>query len=164
MQQSELIENVNRERAMPTVFRTVLVSHSPQQMFDLINDIESYPEFMTGCVRATILHADSNCIEARLTLGLAGLKQSFVTRNELTPPTSMTMHLIEGPFSHFDGLWSFEELTEPKGNQGCRISLRLTFAFRNRLLGIALEKMIEEITNRQVDALCRRADAVYGAY
>lgn len=146
---------------MAKVSRTALVPYSAQQMFDLINDIESYPEFMTGCVAAEVLEKSADVVEARLTLGLAGVQQSFVTRNELLPPEQMKMHLVDGPFSRFEGVWSFSALDKDGADSGCKVGLELEFSFANPLLGMTVGKVIEDIANRQVDALCQRAAKVY---
>ena len=150
---------------MPVIKRSALVEYSAQQMFDLVNDIASYPAFMAGCVAAEVLSVAENSIEARLTLGVSGVQQSFVTRNELSPPSRMVMRLVEGPFRHFEGLWSFDVI-EADGRSGacdaCKVSLVLDFAFKNPLLGMAAGRAMEENASRQVDSLCRRADEIYG--
>lgn len=141
------------------VLRTALVMYSAEQMFDLVNDIEAYPEFMDGCVGATILKRDEHQLEAQLELSKGGVRQQFITRNELRPPLEMTMHLVDGPFKKFEGSWRFEPLSE----SACKIIFELDYAFSNRLLALAANKMFETVANRQVDALCRRAEQVYGS-
>lgn len=142
---------------MTTISRSALVDYSAQQMFDLINDIEAYPQFMSGCVEADIIDRQSNVVEARLTLGKSGVQQSFVTRNELHPPEKMIMRFVEGPFSHFEGLWQFKALSE----QACKVSLDLEFTFANPMLGMVAGKWFEQSASQQLDALCQRADSVY---
>jgi len=88
---------------MVTIARSALVEYSAQQMFDLINDIEAYPQFMSGFLDASIIKQTEDSVEARLTLGKSGFQQSFVTRNTLIPPTTMLMHFVEGPFKTFEG-------------------------------------------------------------
>jgi ribosome-associated toxin RatA of RatAB toxin-antitoxin module len=146
---------------MARVSRTALVSYSTQQMFDLINDIESYPDFMTGCSGAEVLETSESCIQARLTLGVGGINQSFVTRNELLPPAQMKMHLVDGPFSHFEGVWSFSALTDEGRQSGCKVGFELDFAFSNPLLAMTAGRMLEDIASKQVDALCQRAEKIY---
>ncbi|MGH1441559.1 MAG: type II toxin-antitoxin system RatA family toxin [Cellvibrionaceae bacterium] len=146
---------------MARVSRSAVVPYSAQQMFDLINDIQSYPEFMTGCVGAEVLESSEECVQAKLTLGLAGIHQSFVTRNELLPPNQMKMHLVDGPFSRFEGIWSFDDAPEGQTQAGCKVGLELDFAFSNPLLGMTVGRMIEDVASQQVDALCQRAEKVY---
>jgi ribosome-associated toxin RatA of RatAB toxin-antitoxin module len=143
---------------MVTVSRSSLVSYSNQQMFDLINDIESYPEFMSGCIAAEVLSTNEHQVEARLTLGKKGIQQSFITQNELQSPELMIMRMVEGPFSHFEGRWQFQALRE----DACKVSLDLEFAFKNLFMGMTVGKWLEENASHQVDELCRRAETVYG--
>lgn len=139
------------------VERSALVNFSTQQMFDLVNDIETYPEFMDGCVDAVILARDTHWIEARLTLNKAGVNQSFVTRNQLDPPTTIAMTLVDGPFKYLRGIWRFSAL----GAAACKVSFELEFELKNPLLGMALGKLFESVSNKQVDALCARAKKIY---
>jgi ribosome-associated toxin RatA of RatAB toxin-antitoxin module len=144
---------------MVTISRSALVEYSAQQMFDLINDIEAYPKFMSGCIASEVLEKSDGVVEARLTLGKSGFQQSFVTRNELTPPESMMMRFVEGPFKHFEGRWGFQALTD----NACKVSLDLEFEFASPILAMTVGRWFEETAGKQVDALCRRADEVYQA-
>lgn len=141
------------------VERSALVQYSAQQMFDLVNDIEAYPEYMDDCVGAQVLQRGPGWLEARLDLQKAGLRQSFVTRNELHPPTGMDLTLVQGPFSYLKGRWSFDAIDAG----ACRVGLALSFEMKSRLLGAAVGKLFESVASKQVDALCRRAETVYGA-
>ncbi|BFM20010.1 type II toxin-antitoxin system RatA family toxin [Gilvimarinus japonicus] len=138
--------------------RTAEVGYSREQMFALVNDIEAYPEYMDGCQSAAVLARGDDWLEARLALGLGGVSQSFVTRNQLIPPSKMTMELVDGPFRKFSGQWSFSDTTE-----GCCVTLELDFSLKNPLLAMAVNKMFEQIAASQVKAVCRRAQVVYGA-
>jgi ribosome-associated toxin RatA of RatAB toxin-antitoxin module len=137
--------------------RSAIVAFTPQQMFDLVNSIESYPQFMQGCVGATIISANSEHIEARLDLRKGQLAHSFVTRNQLVAPHSITMHLVEGPFKKLEGVWRFQAL----GEAGCKVSLDLEFEFKNVLVAMAASAWFESVANQLVDAVCRRAKIIY---
>ena len=139
------------------VERSALVSYSAAQMFDLVNDIEAYPKFMDGCVGAQVLARGDDWLEARLDLSKAGVTQSFITRNQLQPPLSMSMNLVDGPFKYLRGVWRFT----PLGDAACKVRFELEFELQNRLLGMAVGKLFEAVSNRQVDALCARAKQVY---
>lgn len=141
-----------------TIQCSALVPHTPQQMFDLVNDVEAYPGYMNGCAGAKVLKRDDNSITARLDLEKAGLRQSFTTRNILRAPGSITMELVEGPFRKLHGLWQFK----PLANGGCQIEFRLEYEFANFLLGLAAGKLMAQLVNEQVDAVCRRAQTLYG--
>lgn len=139
------------------VERSALVHYSASQMFNLVNDIEAYPQFMDGCAGAKILARGDDWVEARLELSKAGVSQSFVTRNHLVPPHSMSMKLVDGPFKYLRGVWRFLAL----GEQACKVTFELEFEMQNRLLGMAVGKLFESVSTKQVDALCARAKQVY---
>lgn len=140
-----------------SVNRSALVNYSAQQMFDLVNDIEAYPQYMDGCVGAKILKREGNWLEARLELSKAGASQSFVTRNQLQAPESMSMTLVDGPFKYLKGCWRFTALNET----ACKVSFDLEFELQSKLLGIAVGKLFESVASKQVDALCERAKQIY---
>jgi ribosome-associated toxin RatA of RatAB toxin-antitoxin module len=141
-----------------SVKRSALVNYSTQKMFDIVNDIESYPQYMEGCSAAKILKRDGDYLEARLELSKAGMKQSFVTRNQLQAPERMTMALVEGPFKRLEGCWYFAAL----GEDSCKVNFELEFELNNKLLGFAIGKLFEAVANKQVEALCNRAKEIYG--
>ena len=140
-----------------SVKRSALVTFSAQQMFDLVNDIEAYPQYMDGCKSATVLKRDGDWLEARLELSKAGVSQAFVTRNHLQAPERMTMTLLDGPFKRLAGCWQFTPLSA----EACKVSFELEFELQNALLGLAVGKLFEAVASKQVDALCARAKQVY---
>ncbi|BFM12814.1 type II toxin-antitoxin system RatA family toxin [Simiduia litorea] len=143
---------------MVKIERSALVSFSCAQMYDLINDVARYPEFMAGCSAAEILAQDEHSLTARLSLAKAGLQHSFVTQNRLSPPYEMHMQLVQGPFKQFEGYWRFKAL----GDLGCKVSFELSFEFESRLLAVAASKLFEKVASQQVDSLCLRAQQLYG--
>ncbi len=140
-----------------SVNRSALVNYSAQQMFDLVNDIEAYPQYMDGCVGAKVLKREGDWLEARLELSKAGVSQSFVTRNQLRAPESMSMTLVDGPFKYLKGCWRFTPLNEA----ACKVSFDLEFELQSKLLGMAVGKLFEAVASKQVDALCERAKQIY---
>lgn len=138
--------------------RSALVNWSARQMFDLVNDIEQYPQFMQGCQAAREIERSEHELLGELTLGMAGMKYSFVTRNALCPPEEMRMELVEGPFRHFSAAWHFKPLTDT----ACKVSLNMTFDFAGGILGSALEKLFNKSANSLVAALVAQAGRVYG--
>ena len=145
--------------AMTSIHRSALLPYSDKQLFNLVNDIESYPKFMDGCVGATVLQRDERLVEARLDLARGGIAQSFTTRNALNPYDSIVLTLTEGPFEQFSGAWRFQALAE----HACKVSLDLEFSFRNGLLSAAAAKLFDRVTANLVDAVVRRAGEVYAA-
>lgn len=138
--------------------RNALVAYSQEQMFALVGDIESYPQFMAGCVAAEVIERSDEHVVASLRLSQAGIQQEFTTRNDLVPPTSMSMALVSGPFSEFTGQWRFTALAD----NACKVELSLRFSFDNSLVQLAAGKLFERAANQQVASLCQRAEVVYG--
>ena len=143
---------------MNRVQRTALVMHSDQTMFDLVNDVASYPQFMQGCQTAEVFEHTEQQMVARLDLKKGGVKTSFMTRNRLQAPSEIEMNLEDGPFKSLKGVWRFKSLTP----QACKVSLDLEFEFNNMAVGLAASKLFSSMANELVDSLCRRADQIYG--
>ena len=143
---------------MALIHRTALVEYSVDQMFDLVNDIEKYPEFMHGCVEAEVISRHDNEIVGRLCLSKAGVKQVFTTKNLLNRPHSIEMNLVEGKFKKFRSRWRFEALQE----NACKVSLHMEFEFDSGLADFAAEKLLSSSANSLVDSLVSRAKVTYG--
>lgn len=143
---------------MPAINRSALLPYTQRQLFDLVNDIEAYPDYLEGCVGARILYRGHDLVEARLDLARGGIAQSFTTRNRLRAPEAIELELREGPFEHFAGGWRFE----PLGTSGCRVSLALEFSSRQALVGAAAGRLFDGVSSRLVDAVVRRAAQLYG--
>ena len=141
---------------MSHIVRSALVMHSAKHMYDLVNDVASYPQFMDGCVGVELLEHSESAMLARLDLKKAGVQLSFMTRNKLVVAESIEMSLEDGPFKKFTGLWLFKPLTD----DACKVSLDLEFEFSNAGLGLAASNLFSGMANNLVDSLCRRADNV----
>src|SRR5262245_20641929 len=132
---------------MTVIERSALVPHPAAALYQLVNDIEAYPQFMDGCVGAQILHRDTDHIDARLDLSKGGVRYSFTTRNRLLPPERIELTLLEGPFERFAGYWSFKELSP----QACKVALHLEFEMSGKLLGFAVKTLFNSVANQLVD-------------
>jgi ribosome-associated toxin RatA of RatAB toxin-antitoxin module len=144
---------------MRQIKRSALVAATPQRLFELINDINRYPEFVPGCVAAEVLESSPTEMRARLTVGSGALKASFVTRNRLTPHHEILMELDEGPFKSLNGIWTLTPVIEPGSDvaAGCRVALDMSFDLGNRLKDMALGPMVERTAAALVDAFVSRA-------
>lgn len=143
---------------MTSISRSALVEYSAEQMFDLVNDIEHYPEFMQGCVSAQVLSQSDTELVGELRLAKAGISQQFTTKNTLLRPERIDMSLVEGGFKNFAATWAFDALTE----NACKVSLSMEFEFKSGLMGFAAEKLFSSSANNLVDAIVQRAHEVYG--
>jgi ribosome-associated toxin RatA of RatAB toxin-antitoxin module len=126
-------------------------------MFSLVDDIESYPDFLPWCGGAEVHFRQDNVVEATLELRRGRLSKHFRTRNTATDRQSIAMQLVDGPFRHLSGVWSFTQL----GDSGSKVALELEFEFSNRLIDAMLGSYFEDTCNSLVDAFTRRADAIF---
>jgi ribosome-associated toxin RatA of RatAB toxin-antitoxin module len=140
---------------MREVKRSALVNRRPGEVFALINDIESYPQFLPWCTHARVLSRSATEIVATIGVRQGALHGEFTTRNTLEPERSIHLDLVSGPFRTLQGEW---QLT-PIETQGCRVELAMRFAFSNRLTGILFEPMFAETIGSLVDAFVARARA-----
>ena len=138
---------------MREVKRSALVSRPPGEMYALINDIESYPQFLPWCTHARIEARSDVEIIATLGVGQGGLHGEFTTRNTLEPERRIRMQLMSGPFRTLEGEW---RLT-PIDTSGCRIELSLRFAFKNPLTALLLESRFAATVGSLLDAFVARA-------
>lgn len=138
---------------MTIIERSALLPHSAEQIFDLVADIERYPEFLEGCVGATIHDQSDNSVTATLRLSRAGISHGFTTRNTMHRPNRIELSLVEGPFEQFAGHWAFRAL----GEHACKTSLRLQFSLASGLASVAAGKLFDKVALDLVDAVVVRA-------
>ncbi|GAA4100587.1 type II toxin-antitoxin system RatA family toxin [Zhongshania borealis] len=143
---------------MTEIRRSALLPYSASIIYQLINDVEAYPQYMDGCVGAEVLVRDDEMMEARLDLAKAGIKLSFVTRNQLKANRSVSLKLVDGPFDDLTGEWTLLAL----GDEACKVSLHLRFSLANSLVGAATKQLFNSVANNLVDALVKRANEQYG--
>jgi len=143
---------------MKRVMRSAIVEHSAEQVYRLVEDIESYPSFLPWCLAARVHERGAASTRATLTVGMPGLRQSFTTRNDNRPGQAIDLHLVDGPFKTFAATWRFHPLSP----RACRIEFTLRYEFSSRALSRLLEPLFDGIANSMVDAFTRRADERYG--
>jgi len=140
------------------VKKSVLVGYSASQMFDLVDTVEYYPEFLPWCSGTKVLVRDAGRTRATINIDYYGVKQRFTTENAKVPPVEMTIKLVEGPFRALDGSWRFRELSE----QACKIDFTLRYEFSSRILEKLVGPVFGYIANTLVEAFVQRAERVYG--
>lgn len=143
---------------MRQVKRSALVPYSAMQMYELVADVERYPEFLPWCTGAEVLERDGELITARLALRRAGASARFTTRNRMVVGDFLEMRLLEGPFRSLEGRWGFTAI----GAAGSRVELAMSFETMNSLAGLLLGPVFEGACNQLVDAFGQRARQVYG--
>lgn len=144
---------------MRQLHRSALVAATPERMFELINDIERYPEFVPGCVAARVLERGVDHVVAWLEVGSGRLVTAFTTRNTLEPHHRITMDLVEGRLKSLHGVWTLTPISSPEGGEtlGCRVDLSLSFETAGGLAGLALGPLLERTAASLVDAFAGRA-------
>ncbi|TDQ36847.1 ribosome-associated toxin RatA of RatAB toxin-antitoxin module [Thiopseudomonas denitrificans] len=146
-------------RPMTTkINRSALLPYPAQALFDMVNDVQAYPEFLPWCSAAKILEADAEQMKAELTVAKAGLSHQFTTQNRLVPGKRIEMRLVKGPFSHLHGVWTFQTLTD----EASKISLDLEFDYSGFIMRATLGPLFNHAANTMVDAFCQRAQQLYG--
>jgi ribosome-associated toxin RatA of RatAB toxin-antitoxin module len=142
---------------MKRIQRSAIVEHSAQEMYALVDDIESYPRFLPWCTAAKVDERTAESARATLTIGIRGLRQSFTTHNANRPGESIELSLVKGPFRRFQAAWRFKPLSQ----EASRIEFSLEYEMAGTLARI-LEPLFDHIADTMVDAFTRRADQLYG--
>ncbi|HBT33609.1 MAG TPA: ubiquinone-binding protein [Pusillimonas sp.] len=142
---------------MHTVQRSVLVPYTCAQMFDLVAEVDKYPQFMPWCGGASVQSRDEHGMQATITISFAGIRQSFTTRNEHDYPRQITFNLVDGPFSELTGKWEFVELSP----DACKVVYTMQYAFANRGLERVVGPVFNRIASSFIDSFTQRAQACY---
>ena len=136
------------------VRRAKKVEDSPAHLYQLVNDIEAYPDFLPWCPKSEVLSRDgNNKLTARLVLARAGLKTSFTTRNVLSPNERIDMYLQDGPFKKLHGTWTFTE-----DNGGCIVKLNMDFQISGPMRFLGLPLLFAEACDQMVHAFVKEAE------
>ncbi|WP_326534164.1 type II toxin-antitoxin system RatA family toxin [Pseudorhodoferax sp.] len=147
---------------MKTVQKSVLIWYSAEQMFDLVAQVDQYPQFLPWCDRAAVLERHADGMTAEVGIAFAGIHQSFTTRNTHVAGRQIGMRLVKGPFSKLEGDWSFQPVGDGT-QQACRVGLELRYGFSSMALAAVVGPVFDRIAGSLVDAFVKRAEQVYGA-
>ena len=143
---------------MPTINRSALVPYSAAEMYALVDDIDSYCEFLPWCRSSRVLSRDEDQVRATIEIARGGVNKSFTTVNRLQRHKMIEIRLVEGPFQHLEGFWRFEQLSD----DACKVCLDMDFAFSNRIMGMMIGPVFGQIAGSLVDAFVQRAHQAYG--
>jgi len=142
---------------MPQISRTALVPFSAEQMYQLVNDVKSYPDFLPGCTGSRVLELGPTQMTAAVDVSKAGISKTFTTRNTLTSNQSILMSLGDGPFKKLIGGWKFIPLSP----EACKIECHLYFEVNNKLIQLAFGRILKDLDMNMVQAFTTRAKEVY---
>ncbi|MDN2564667.1 type II toxin-antitoxin system RatA family toxin [Aquibium sp. A9E412] len=139
------------------------VGHTPERMFDLVADVEKYPEFVPMCealtVRSRKQRDDVTVLVAAMTVGYKAIRETFTTQVVLRPQERrIDVKYLDGPFRYLENRWRFE----PAGEGGCDVHFFIEYEFRSRILATLMGAMFDRAFRMFAEAFERRADAVYG--
>ena len=147
-----------------TINRSALLPYSAEAVFEIINDVSKYPEFLPWCSAVEVIESNAREVVARITLQARGLNQTFTTRNVLTPYEKIELQLVSGPFKELSGNWVFTKLGD---DEGCKIELFLRFQlsgiralFGTGIIGSPFAKVFNNAADQMVDAFCERAHEI----
>lgn len=146
---------------MKSVHKSVLLWYTAQEMFDLVADVSSYPQFLPWCDHAKVIETHADGLTAEVGLVLGAVRQSFTTRNTHQTGRRIDIALVSGPFSRLDGHWTFQPLGEPD-QRACRVELRLHYGFAGPALARLVGPVFDKVAGSLVDAFVKRAEQIHG--
>ena len=143
---------------MAKVDKSVLVPHSVEQMFTLVDEVESYPAFLPWCAGASVVGRTDAGPIARIEINFRGVRAHFTTANRNLPPNTIHISLRDGPFRLLEGVWQFRRLA----SNASKVEFMLQYEFATRVLEALIGPVFDNIADSFVDAFVKRADSVYG--
>ncbi|WP_291995481.1 type II toxin-antitoxin system RatA family toxin [Candidatus Accumulibacter sp. ACC003] len=143
---------------MATVKKSVLIERSSQQMFDLVDRVEDYPQFLPWCSATHCEFRDDRKTVATLHINYRRVSSHFTTENDKESPLSMKIRLVDGPFRRLDGFWHFK----PLADYACKIEFQLSYEFSSKMLEKMIGPVFSQIANTFVDAFVKRANEIHG--
>lgn len=139
------------------------VAHAPEKMFDLVADVERYPEFLPMCEALTIRERKERdgvtFLVADMTVGYKAIRETFTSQVVLKPAErEIDVKYVDGPFRYMDNRWHFK----PTGEGSCDVQFFIDYEFRSRMLGMVMGAMFDRAFRTFAEAFEKRADALYG--
>ena len=137
---------------MQVFSRSLLLPYLAREVFQVVNDVEKYSEYLPGVKRSEILSSDGKKQIVSMGLEAKGITETLVTSNAFNGSTSITISLVEGPFDHLRAHWTFDALED----LGCRVKLAVEFELKGHLLKILLRPLYERIVDQLMRAFHNR--------
>ena len=141
---------------MHHISKDLFVFHSAQAMFDLVANIERYPDFLPWCAHAKVLsrEADGGSLTGELGMRYWGIEQAFATKNRHEAPHRIYFELVSGPFDHLSGEWRFTAIDDT----ACKIEFQQSYAFSSPWLEKIIAPMFTHISTTLIDLFIQEAD------
>lgn len=145
---------------MPHHHERRVVPYTADQMFDLVADVERYPQFLPWCTAVRIRSREGNVFTADLLAAFGAFREKFTSRVTLHKTgRTITVEYLDGPFKHLKNNWKFE----PQADGGCVVDFDIDFAFKSRALEMLISKVFTKAVMKMTAAFDTRAHALYGA-
>jgi len=144
---------------MPSIRESRRLPYSAEQMFDLVADVDKYPEFLPWVVATRVRHDSAQTMTADMLVGFKALREKFTSKVEKERPHLLTVHYVDGPMRDLDNRWTFKQLEDG----GCEIDFSVDFAFKNRMFEALAGQYIDRAFRKMVAAFETRADELYGS-
>jgi len=136
-----------------------VLPHTAEQMFDLVADVEKYPQFLPWCTGLRIFKRDGNVFYADLRIGYKVIREKFTSKVALFPKDRIDVHYMSGPLRHLHNRWDFVQ----NEDGSCTVDFFIEFEFRSKLFEKLIGRVFDEIVHRMVSAFVDRADVLYGS-
>ncbi len=141
---------------MPTHAERQVLPYTPEQMFDLVADVERYPEFLPWCIGSRIRKREGSVVHADLIIGFKMLRERYTSRVTLNRPRRIDVQYVQGPLKYLNNHWVFEPHAD-----GTEVDFYVDFEFRSRLLEKLIGTLFNEAFRRMVAAFESRAQDIY---
>ena len=139
---------------MHNIHKSAIVLHSAQKMFELVDSVVNYPQFLPWCGSTQIIERDNNKTIASIEINYKGVRQTFTTKNTKKQNQEMSIKLIDGPFESLSGQWMFKNLDK----DSCQIELKLEYEFSNIILEKLISPVFNMIANTFIDEFIKEAN------
>ncbi len=143
---------------MSSFHKQVTVPYTAEQMYDLVNDINTYSTFIPLCTSSEVHEELDHKLRATIKIAKGKIGFGFTTVNTMEKGRSIAMNLENGPFKTLKGVWRFT----PSGTEECIISLHIDFDFSNKFLGVALGGLFKQLCDSMVESFRKQAVIRYG--
>ncbi|GJL84812.1 MAG: ubiquinone-binding protein [Micavibrio sp.] len=143
---------------MPTHNEKRILPYTPEQLFDLVADVEKYPEFLPWCLKSRITKQEGDVFYADLIIGYKMVQEKFTSKVTLTKPDEIHVEYIKGPMKHLSNHWKFT----PESDGSCTIDFFLDFEFKNKIFQNLIGVFFEKALRKMVSAFESRAKDLYG--
>ncbi|MDP7650108.1 MAG: type II toxin-antitoxin system RatA family toxin [Rhodospirillales bacterium] len=144
---------------MPTHAEKRVLPFTPDQLFDVVADIEKYPEFLPWCIATRIRRREGKVIHADMVIGFKMFRERFTTKDVLDPPRRIDVSYHDGPFRYLNNHWIFE----PHGEGHCELDFFIDFEFHSRLFQKMMGVIFNEAVKIMVTSFEKRAREIYGS-